>query len=312
MMSTVRSLVIDQVAGQVIEALAAEDIRSVLLKGASFACWLYDDGHPRPYGDIDLLVAPDQARAAGRVLEQLGYERRCRGALEGEQADHATNWDCPGRPTVDLHHTLSGRIGVSAQRCWEVVSSHTAPATVGGRRIEVLTLPALALHVVLHAQAGNPKTIEDLSRALRRLEVGEWRAAAQIAIALDALPALGVGLRLLPEGRAVADDLAIAEEVSVELVLQVSSTGALAQPFERLARAPGLRAKAQVVLRELMPTPDFVRLWYPRATRGWGWLATGYLYRLVWVPLHAPAGLRSWLNARRAVAAGTGARTGVD
>jgi hypothetical protein len=300
---TALSLAVDQVAGEVIDALRRRGIRSVLLKGASFARWLYDDGSARHYSDIDVLVAPDQVDAAGSVLQALGYSRRYAADAAGEQADHASDWDRPGFPSIDLHNTLSPRVGVSSERCWSVISAHTDLASVGGVEAEVLERPVLAVHVVLHAESGRRKNLEDLRRALARLDVMEWGAAFEIAEALDALPAFGVGLRLLPEGKEMADQLGVRTDVSVELLLQASSTAFLAQPFERVAAARGLRAKTALVARELLPTPSFIRVWYPPARRSWRGLVVGYLYRLVWVPWNAPRGLRSWWRARRAVAA---------
>lgn len=304
MMATVKGLVVDQAAGEAIGALGGSGVRAVLLKGASFARWLYDDGGARPYNDVDLLVAPAQLAAAGQVLAGLGYVLRCAGAAPGEQADHATNWDRPGSPTIDLHHTMSARVGVSPATCWEVVSSQVRPAVVGGIPVEVLAPAALALHVVLHAEVGKLKTLDDLSRALSRLDQDDWKAALGLAVALDALPAFGVGLRLLPEGEAMAGALGVPTDSSVELVLQASSTSTLARPFDQVARARGLRAKAALVGRELVPTPSFVRLWFPPARRSQLGLIAGYFYRLAWVPWHAPRGLRSWRQARRIVVAG--------
>ncbi|HEV2810941.1 MAG TPA: nucleotidyltransferase family protein [Acidimicrobiales bacterium] len=302
LLATIRGLIVDQAAGEVIAAFHNHGVRAILLKGASFARWLYDDGAARPYVDVDLLVPPDQLAAAGEVLGALGYELRCAGAAVGEQADHATNWDRPGSPTVDLHNTLSGRVGAAPARCWEVVAAQAQPAKVGGSRAEVLAPAALALHVVLHAEAAKQKTLDDLSRALCRLDLADWQAALDLATALDALPAFGVGLRLLPEGQVMATTLGVPTETTVELVLQTSSTGSLAYPFDRVARTPGFWAKAAIVLREVLPTPSFVRIWSPRAARGPGWLVAAYLHRLVWVPFHAPKGLRAWLRARRVVA----------
>jgi hypothetical protein len=301
-LATVKGLLVDQAAGQVIDALRGHGVRAILLKGASFARWLYDDGGARPYNDVDLLVAPDQLATAGQVLAGLGYVLRCSGAAPGERADHATNWDRHDSPAIDLHNTLSGRLRVSPERCWEVISLQTRPVVVGGTPAEILAPAALALHVVLHAETGKQKTIDDLARALSRLVITEWRAARELADDLDSLPAFAMGLRLLPQGEVMVAELGVSSaETSVELVLQVSSTQTLAHPFERVARTPGLGAKAGVVLRELVPTPSFVREWAPSATRGPGWLLGAYLYRLAWVPFHAPRGFRAWLRARRIV-----------
>lgn len=305
--ATMVSLAIDQVAGQVIEALRRRGIRPVLLKGASFARWLYDDGHARTYSDIDLLVAPDEVEGAQAVLAEIGYVQRCPGAAPGEQAHHAANWDRPGSPAIDLHNTLSPRVGVSSHECWAVVAASTEATTVGGARVEVLTVPALAVHVVLHAETGRTKTLDDLARAIARVSLPQWRQAREIAARLDALGGLGLGLRLLPEGAALAEALELPRNRSVELQLQASSSGRLARPFEQVAGAAGVRGKARVIFREIVPTPSFVRLWFPPARRGRAWLVVGYLYRLAWVPWRAPLGLQAWRRARRAVAGGEAA-----
>ncbi|MGI9119850.1 MAG: hypothetical protein ACR2G7_07000 [Acidimicrobiales bacterium] len=62
------------------------------------------------------------------------------------------------------------------------------------------------------------------------------------------------------------------------------------------------------VARELVPTPSFVRMWFPQVSRGRGGLVAGYGYRLVWIARHAPGGLRSWRRDRRAAVAGTDVR----
>ncbi len=310
MWATVKGIGVDQTAGQVIEALRRAEVRPILLKGASFARWLYGDGGARPYNDIDLLVAPHQQATAGEVLAGLGYVLRCPAAAEGEQAGHATNWDRPRSPTIDLHNTLSSRIGVGPSRCWEVISSQARPAVIGGTATEVLAPDALALHVVLHAEVGKTKTLDDLGRALSRLSLPDWEHALGLARTLDAVPAFGVGLRLLPEGATVAAALAVPDDASIELVLQASSTARLARPFDEVAHARGVRAKARLVGRELVPTPSFMRLWFPPARHRRSGLVLGYLYRLVWVPWHAPSGLRSWLRARRAVAVRQGSGPG--
>ena len=311
-LATVKGIGVDQVAGQVIAALDQRQVRPILLKGASFARWLYGDGGARPYNDVDLLVAPCQLASAAEVLVGLGYVLRCPAAAQGEQAEHATNWDRPHSPTIDLHNTMSSRIGATPARCWEVISAQARPAVVGGMTAEVLAPTALALHVVLHAEVGKAKTLDDLGRALSRLSLSEWQSSFELAQALDAVPAFGIGLRLLPEGEAVVAALAVPDHASVELVLRASSTEKLARPFDEVARARGLRAKAGLVGRELVPTPSFMRLWFPPARRSRLGLVVGYLYRLAWVPWHAPRGLRLWLRARRTVASGPRAGPGAQ
>ena len=49
-------------------------MRAVLLGGAAISTWLYDDGAPRGYNDVDLLVVPDRWPAAEAVLRDLGFD----------------------------------------------------------------------------------------------------------------------------------------------------------------------------------------------------------------------------------------------
>ena len=71
-----RILRLDRATGEVVTALRAHGIRSILLKGPSAARWLYDNESERPYVDCDLLVAPmemTQCRGRARhVLDSAG------------------------------------------------------------------------------------------------------------------------------------------------------------------------------------------------------------------------------------------------
>ena len=276
-----------------------------MLKGPSIARWLYDDGTVRPYEDVDLLVAPDQVDAAGAVLAERGYAPICLNSAEGELGGHALEWVQRGWPTIDLHWTVHG-VQASRERCWLELSVRTEQLMVGGTAIEVLSPAALAFNVVLHAVTSgtaHPKALEDLARALRRADLAAWHAALDLATRLDALAPFGVGLRLVPEGQKLADALGIPRSGSVELVLRASSTWHTALPFERVARARGLGAKAAIVAREVFPTPAFIAMWFPQVSSRRGGVLIAYPYRLYWVVRNAPRGLAAWRRARRTVAA---------
>ncbi len=55
-------------------ALQQASIRTVLLKGAALAPLIYPEPGLRPMRDLDLLVAPSQARRAQDILRDLGFE----------------------------------------------------------------------------------------------------------------------------------------------------------------------------------------------------------------------------------------------
>ena len=60
-------------AAEVIAALEADGIRTMVLKGGALALLHYRDSGARVRGDVDVLVEPGRARAASAVLARLGY-----------------------------------------------------------------------------------------------------------------------------------------------------------------------------------------------------------------------------------------------
>ncbi len=54
-------------------ALAEKGVEALVLKGLALSLQLYGAADLRPAVDIDLLVAPERAEQAGRVLEALGF-----------------------------------------------------------------------------------------------------------------------------------------------------------------------------------------------------------------------------------------------
>ena len=87
---------------------------------------------------------------------------------------------------------------------------------------------------------------------------------------------------------------------SVHLTLSASGAPGTAHGIEALARARGLRARARLVGRTLVPPRRYMPVWFPRASRGPGWLALGYLYRPLWLAMRAVPSLVAWRRARRA------------
>jgi hypothetical protein len=294
---TLHTLLVDQVSAEVIAALRARQVDSILLKGPSIAAWLYADGALRSYNDCDLLVAPEHLPAAQAVLEELGFHDEMTPLGHPRLESH--DW-ARGRERVDLHSTLIG-IGVLPRVVWRVLSATTVPRQVAGVEAQVLAPNALALHIVLHAaQHGReePKPAEDLSRAIRAVPREQWREVAALAERLQATDAFGVGLRLLPEGRELASWLELPPPRSAEAPLRVDSVP-LALAFEHLATTAGARARMSLVLRELFPTAAFMRWWSPLARRGRLGLVLTYCRRPVWLMIHAGPGFLAWRRARR-------------
>ena len=296
---------IDAATAEVLARLEAGGVGALLLKGPSFAAWLYRDGERLVYKDVDLLIAPGDMDAVAGALAELGFRQRVeQKALPRWWLGHASEWwRATDGVQIDVHRTLSG-IGVDANTAWVTLSAETDELAVAGRGARTFTLPALALHVALHAahhgaDAGKP--LDDLERALEIADDELWSRAAALAEELDATDAFAAGLRLKPAGVAVAERLALPAGGSVEVALRAASAPAEALGFERLARASTWRERADIVGHKLLPPPEFMRHWSPAAAGSRRMLILAYLRRPFWIAGRAPRALGAWLQTRRRV-----------
>jgi hypothetical protein len=294
-------LVVDAATAEAVAAFRAAGISSILLKGASFDAWLYEPEEPRAYGDVDLLVSGDDVERAGDVLRRLGYRRRA-GREPARTVEHAQVWvRSPDDMCVDLHVTLGGADRADVDP-WAVLSADTDRILVADTEVDILSEPARALHIALHAavsEAAAQKPLIDLSRALPRLPPETWTRAAGLAKQLGAEAAFAAGLRRLPDGEELAGRLGLTDASSVDAALLAESAPYSAWTIDRLANARGPRAKLDILLPRLLPRPEFMRVWYPVARRGPLGLALAYLRRVAWLVGTTPRALRAWLRARR-------------
>jgi Uncharacterised nucleotidyltransferase len=308
-----RVLQIDRVTAEVVTAMQAAGIRPLLLKGPSIASWLYRDGAHRAYDDSDILVAPGSYRRAGEVLGELGFRHH-----EYEWLRYVQTWLRDSEPSgaqggwpslVDLHRSLNG-VRAPADTVWDVLSTDTDTLRVGGVEVEVLCVPARALHVALHAaQHGVDvrRPVEDLGRTLRLADDHIWRDAADLARRLDALPAFAAGLRLDPEGARLAERLGLPAERTAAVALRVGTQDPVAIALESLASEEPLRTRALVLLRALAPSPLYMRDWSATRMARWPaalregtlglWLA--YLWRPIWNLGRLPKAIIALRRARR-------------
>ena len=172
-----------------------------------------------------------------------------------------------------------------------------------------LSEPARALHIALHAAhhgAEWTKALIHVARALAVVDDTTWREAATLAERLGAIESLAAGLRLLEEGDALAIRLGLPTTRSVDVALRASTPPPVALGFEQLARAQGIRGRARILWRKLVPPREFIRHWDPRAAESRAALALAYARRPFWLLRRAPEGLRAWRHARCEVRAGRG------
>lgn len=304
-LSVARALYLDRAAGRASEHLAAAGVPSILLKGATIATWLYTDGSARSYRDIDLLVSPASLDRAIDHLAELGYVLRVAGANPSELGPKELELVGPGNICIDLHHGLIGA-DARTEHCWNVLTSRTIGMAVGGAgEVRVLDLPARAMHLALHAAQNGPvdrKALNDLERGLATVSRNDWVEATKVAEEINAVEAFAAGLRLLPAGRVLAEDLGLPCRMSVELTLRTRSVTQDALFFERLAETAGARRKAALLVRKVFPTAATMRVNSGLANRGrWGLLAAWAVHPPSVAARFAPAFL-AWHRVRRSTA----------
>lgn len=301
---------LDAAAVEVLDAFEAVGVEPLLLKGPALARLLYTENENRGYSDVDLLVAPRDLEHAREALRMRGYRRA------GEQfgiddvagIQHSETWaqrGVTGPLWIDLHWRLGG-CEAEDEVVWEGLRAGRASIDLQDREAAVLGTDGLAFHLALHAAQHGPsdgKAMGDLGRGVERWDLEVWRGAARLARELNATPTFSAGLRLLPQGSAIADQLALPETERLEweiLHREARPRGTFHLQAWRDAR--GLRQRANVLRRSLLPTPEWVKWEFPWAARSKPRLLVAYACHLVRAPLWT---VRAWQFRRKARRAGS-------
>lgn len=300
---------LDIKGAEVRSALRDVGVATVLLKGRAFAHLLYRATDPRDYSDVDLLVRHEDEARAQQVLAALGFspdygsapiELPKRSLGEGSMYGGAWYRERDG-VTIDLHHTLP-QLVIDPLTVWDVLAQHTITIDVGGSATEILDPPASALLVALHAAHHGQafgSAVEDLRRAAQRFDAECWREACALAATLDAIAPFGTGLGILPEGRAIAEQLGLSTDPSFGLRLRWSDAPWGSSFIAALANERGIRGRLGLLAGLLGPRPAVLRLSSPLARRGRRGLAAAYALRPFGLLRRAPAAVLAWQRVRR-------------
>ena len=298
------SLVVERASADASATLRRAGIRTILVKGPVQQDWLAAAGVARASIDVDVLVDPVDAAAAGHTLSMLGY--RVVPVVTPGVGHHATLWAAPGRVPIEVHDTLWG----AEEDSWDVLARETETVMLAGEMVEVPNEAARCLVVALHAAhhgVDDDDTRYDLERAIVVAGRPSWEQAAELAGQIGAEPAFAAGLDLVPSGERLRADLELDEPtLTGDLALDIASPTAGAAGYYWFSQQHGLRARARFVLRKIVPPADFLRFKHPYARRGTGHLVLVYLYRPVWLARWAIPGLREWRRIRSATRAGDG------
>lgn len=284
-LTAARNLRAHTVAIEVVSAFTTAGVKSILLKGPSFARWLYDSPHERPYLDIDLLIAPDRVEAAERVLRSHGFDPDPL-EIPHDMPWHAHTWTrASDGAMIDLHRFIVGT-EVSSETGWTILSAQIEPINVAGRTLIGLDREARLVHVALHAAQHGSRLVRpgrDLDRALEREQSETWARARDLADRLHAISAFARGLRLSEAGAKLATRLELPTSAPLDVAARAADASyegvALAW---WLSRSRGV-GRLRFVGRKLFPPASFMRAWSPLAGRSNAGLVIAYLWRVAWV-----------------------------
>jgi hypothetical protein len=212
----------------------------------------------------------------------------------------ASHWRrADGGAPIDLHWALP-EAGAEPLKQWEALARGTERIELAGGEVETLGPAASCVMVALHAarHADLPKPAADLERALRVADRRTWAEAAELAERIDAREGFSAGLRTLPAGVELAESIGVAPPQSVRAALLLQSPPPGADGLDALVTARGVRARARLVARTLVPTRRWMISSTARARRGRWWLAASYLWHPIGVMARLPAAARAWRRAR--------------
>jgi hypothetical protein len=297
---------LDAAALEALDALHAAGVDALLLKGPALARTLYRPDEHRGYFDVDLLVAPADLRAAGAALARLGYTNisEKRGVHDVAGILHAQLWSRLdpgfGNVSIDLHWRLAG-CDVPPQTAWNALSRDRTTVELGGGTVTTLGSSARALHLALHAAQHGPDDLQavgDLDRGLSRLPPEIWKEAAELARAVRATEAFAAGLRLLPAGVVLADELGLPRADA--LLWHIAHRDERPRGtfhLQAFTEARGLRDRIAVVRRSLLPTRAWIVWEQPWAAQGGLRLLVAYARHIARAPVWVT---RAWRFRREA------------
>ena len=262
-----------------LERLAADGVRVVVLKGPALGTLLYRDPAVRPMIDIDLLVPATSLPQATAALHELEYVASApfQGFefAQSEEGELGFVKRTPPAAVVDLHWHVFTVPGYAASVLTEWFWEQTTSATIADCPVLVFDHEALLLHLSVH------NYVHHTDRSLRRLldvalllhRHGDemdaeilWRGAC----------AIGMGHVLERMLRDVQDEWEVSTAALAERLQRVgvaapakAPTGAdidaLRSPLRHLAIGMSMadaRRGVRYVVREMFPHTHYLRTRY--------------------------------------------------
>jgi hypothetical protein len=297
-----------------LDQLAAHDIRALVIKGAALAWTLYDAPTDRRRHDADLFVHRDEADDAEAVLRIQGYTRA---AEPDQQVASAQRHYAPpshAADSVDLHWRVANPRVFDRVLPFEDAWARSIAVPALGPNARTLgwadTLFLACVHrVAHHADSEDVPWLQDIDRLVRRLDEAELKAFVEEAFrsGTRAVCARGLELAAMSCGtpsEALVEELRKIDTREEPSAMFVEGPPRLAGILASDLRRGSWRERLQLMRDHFMPSRAYMRSRYPR------WPASlipmAYIVRIA---LGMPAWFRKPARISRAHLAADGSRS---
>ena len=193
---------------RVLDAFDSAGIPILLLKGIALTPLYYKNWGLRPANDTDILVPPERAHDAARLLNDLGWHCSRSGDIASpmfRSTIHALEFESAQNISIDLHwHALHDRCQEDADALfWK----HAQPVALNVRQARTPGDTEQLFHVCLHAVRRNQvapiRWIADAAMILRNSTI-DWDRFARHAIDGRFSRSIAIALRCLKDRFALA------------------------------------------------------------------------------------------------------------
>lgn len=141
---------LEQRLNEVASSLDTAGVRFAALKGVATAHLDYDDPSQRQFGDVDILVDPDDLGRARQALEADGWRQAYALPRYHELFAHAVTFKASGIAELDVHQHIAHRALGLLVPTQELLASGI-PYGIAGRRLWALSDQDRLIHASIHA-----------------------------------------------------------------------------------------------------------------------------------------------------------------
>ena len=189
---------------KVLDAFGRKAVRAVVLKGPALALSVYPDSFCRPSDDLDLLVHPDQMKAAGKIMEVLGYRCVCKrfDAMKDFFNDdiYAHRTDPRTNRMVEIHWDLHRFSSLRSTGMIDDLFDRAVEVESGSLKFEILSPMDALIHRAISNAFDKARSmrliwIVDIAKLAESLDPSEWGQVAWTSPAYNARSAVEFSLR---------------------------------------------------------------------------------------------------------------------